>query len=209
MRFRESAPELWVAAERGETEGVRRLLAGGADIETRGGLHQVSPLVIAVGMGCIARGKSLARYEELVLLLLQHGADVSATDIFGRPALHVAASNGLEAVVLLLLQHGADVSSKGGDGWSPLHEAARQGLEQAILMLLEHGADVSSTDWLGQTPEEVARQRSHPEVAAMLKEAVSRAKCVAFAMGLLGRLGSESWVHALDVETMRMVLEQV
>jgi len=113
-------------------------------------------------------------------------------------------------VVLLLLQHGADVSSKTKLGSSPLHMAALKGHKQVILTLLEHGADVSSTDLVGQTPEGLATSHSHLQAAAMLKaEAVSRAKCVAFAMGLLGRLGAESWVHALDAEMVRKVLEQV
>jgi hypothetical protein len=87
---------------------------------------------------------------------------------------------------------------------------AHKGHEQVILMLLEHGADVSSTDLLGRTPEGVATSHSHLQAAAMLKaEALIRAKCVAFAMGLLGRLGAESWVHALDAEMVRKVLEQV
>ena len=213
VRFREFVPDLWVAAARGNPQRVRRLLAGGADVEKKGGLSQTSPLFAAARMGTIftiASAESYARHEEVVLLLLQHSADVSAADVFGRTALHVSSWQGHEAVVLLLLQHGADVSSKTKLGSSPLHMAALKGHKQVILTLLEHGADVSSTDLVGQTPEGLATSHSHLQAAAMLKaEAVSRAKCVAFAMGLLGRLGAESWVHALDAEMVRKVLEQV
>ena len=77
-------------------------------------------------------------------------------------------------------------------------------------MLLEHGADVSSTNNDGNTPEDIATRHSHLQVAVILKAvAVSWAKCVAFAMGLQGRLGAGSWVHALDAEMVRTVLEQV
>ena len=78
-----------------------------------------------------------------------------------------------------------------------------------ILMLIEHKADVFSTDNFGNTPQDVATSHSHPHVATILKAGAVRAKCVAFAMGLQGRLGAGSWVHALDAEMVRKVLEQV
>jgi hypothetical protein len=50
----------------------------------------------------------------------------------------------------------------------------------------------------------------HPEVVAILQEAaVTRAKCVAFAMGHHERLGVGSLVAPLDAEVVRMVLQLV
>jgi len=43
--------KLWVAAARGATEEVRRLLMGGANIELRGGRLRLSPLLAATGIG--------------------------------------------------------------------------------------------------------------------------------------------------------------
>jgi len=61
----------------------------------------------------------------------------------------------------------------------------------------------------GRTVEEECAF-AHPEIAAMFKaEAMQRAKCVAFAMGQLERLGAGSRVQELDAGVVRMVLERV
>ena len=98
--FGEFAPEIWVAAAYGDTEGVRRLIAGGVDIEARHGKFRSTPLLAAVRTGHNASAESLAGREEVVLLLLQHGADVSAADVLGRTALHLTASKGCAAALL-------------------------------------------------------------------------------------------------------------
>jgi hypothetical protein len=104
----------------------------------------------------------------------------------------------------------SDVSVADIFGWTALHFAALQDHAAVVLLLIQHGADVSSMNNDGDTPEDVATCFLHLHVAAMLRaEAVSRARRVAFSMGLQGRLGAESWVHALDAEMVRKVLEQV
>jgi ankyrin repeat protein len=179
-------PALWTAVE---PEEVRQLLADGADVEERGGPMKTSPLHQAALVG----GEAVAR------LLLEHGADVSVKDRFGFTPLHWAAVVGGEAVTRLLLEHGADVSSKNNSGGTPLHLDARSGNQAVALLLLQAGANVSATDTAGDTPEDIATAASHLELAAMLEEeAVSRAKCVAFAMGQHARLGAVSWVQKLD-----------
>ncbi|KAJ1492211.1 ankyrin repeat-containing domain protein [Baffinella frigidus] len=60
---------------------------------------------------------------EVVALLLEHNADVSAKSYHGRTPLHAAASAGHEAVSLLLLERGADVKAKSSSGQTP-EEAA-------------------------------------------------------------------------------------
>ena len=60
------------------------------------------------------------------------------------------------------------------------------------------------------TSEDFATRNAHPQIVAMLTtEAVSRAKCLAFAMGHHARLGSGSRLRRLDPEVLRMMLEQV
>jgi len=60
-------PALWAAARDGRTEEVRQLLAEKADVEERGGSAKFTPLHIAAFQG-----------RDAVLLLLDHGADISA-----------------------------------------------------------------------------------------------------------------------------------
>ena len=150
-------------------------------------------------------------HVELVQFLLEKGANVSA--IFpnrGFSLLELAAHHGNEAVALLLLQHGADVSERDNNGLTALHTAAFIGRDAVVQVLIEHRANVSAEDINGRTPQDLATSRGHIQVVGMLKAAaVTRAKCVAFAMGHHKRLGMGSRVEGLDPEVLRMVLEQV
>jgi ankyrin repeat protein len=53
---------------------------------------------------------ALCKYEEISLLLLQHGADVTLKDKNGRSALHFASASGMSNAVKKLIQLGADVN---------------------------------------------------------------------------------------------------
>jgi hypothetical protein len=89
-----------------------------------------------------------------------------------------------------------------------------------VRVLLQYGANGEAKDNGGDTPEDYAtayiininttHSQSHLQIVAMLQaEAVTRAKCVAFAMGHHERLGVGSRMEALDPEVVRKVLEQV
>jgi hypothetical protein len=186
---------------------VRQLLAEEVDIEERGGPRATTPLLAA----------SVNGQAEVVMLLLEHGADASAKDNDGWTTMHAAAYWGLEAILLMLLEHGADSSAKDNAGWTPLHAAAYPGQGETARLLLEHGADLQSRTDDGltprQTPEDVATAQQRPQIVAMLqaeaerREAVRRARCEAFAMGHQERLGAGSRVGWLDAGVVRMVLE--
>jgi len=110
-------PALWTAAARGHTAEVRYLLAtDGTDIEERGGEGGSSPLHCAADHG----------HLEASRLLLEAGADLSATTDDGRTPLHYAAQQGREDVMQLLLDHTPDVSVQDTDGRTPLHYATLQ-----------------------------------------------------------------------------------
>ena len=68
----------------GGTEEVRRLLGEEVDIEAKGGMNAGTPLHVACSYGRV----------EVLLLLLENGADVSSQDIHGRSPLHAAAIQG-------------------------------------------------------------------------------------------------------------------
>jgi len=110
----------------------------------------------------------------------------------------------------VLLQHRADVSATTNWGATALLIAALRGNDELVRVLIEHRANVAATNNAGATPEDLATHHSHHQIAAMLKaEAASRAKCVAFVMGHHARLGAGSRVRWLDLEVVRMVVEQV
>jgi serine/threonine-protein phosphatase 6 regulatory ankyrin repeat subunit B len=150
-------------------------------------------------------------------LLLAEGADVSAKDKSGATPLHFAATYGEELMAELLLQNKADVSVQTTTTKStPLHYAARFNRMLVVDLLLAAGADVSVKDScrldvrVRNTPREEAMLHSHHHIAATIEAVeVSRAKDVAFSMGLAERLGAQSCVNALDAEMLRLVLDNV
>lgn len=87
-----------------------------------------------------------AAYEgqgEAVELLLKKGANINATDGFGRTALWYVALGGHPDVAQLLLERGADprISIKQSrTSKSPLEEAAQEGETKIVEMFLERGA---------------------------------------------------------------------
>ena len=193
-------PRLWKAAANGRVERVRQLLAGGADMEERGGVFESNPLHMAARRGQV----------DVVGMLLEAGANLSSTYHNGETPLHCAARHGRHAVIMLLLCKGANVFSKNNQGWMALHGAACSGHDAVVRALIKHGVDVSAKTHDGLTAEDLATAHSHIETAEALKaEAERRAKCEAFATGQHPRLGERSQVLALDVGVVRMVLDQV
>ena len=159
-------------------------------------------------------------HEAVALRLLQHGADVSARDNAGISPLDNAARRGQAGRVqdvrpVLAQQHGHPLLSskiflKDDSGMTALHWAALVGNDAVVQLLLEHRASVSAEDIHGRTPQDLATSQGRSQVVAMFQAAaVTRAKCVAFAMGHHTRLGEGSLVEGLDPGVLRMVLEQV
>ena len=144
------------AAMRGETEEVRLLLRGGADVNGPQGDGMT-------GLHWAAHNGDLATMQ----VLLYAGANAKATTrLSGQTPLHLASSARRGDAVALLLESGGDVNSFTSTGLSPLHLAAEAGGADAVGVLLEHGADVDATDWRSErTPLMFATARNR--LAAM------------------------------------------
>jgi len=122
---------LGLASFFGHEEIVAFLLANGAQVNAVSKNDmKVMPLHSAVA----ASRLSVAR------LLLEHAADVSATQEGGFTPLHSAANNGQEEMVRLLLAHGADVNSKDPEGVTPLQLALEREHSAVASLLKERGA---------------------------------------------------------------------
>lgn len=116
-----------------DAASIRAAIAAGADVNREAG----TALTMAVG----------TRSEEMVRLLLEHGADAAATS----EALDMAISTGSERIDRLLLEHGADPRCADSLGWTPLHRAAALRNPSLVRLLLQVGADPAARNAHGET----------------------------------------------------------
>lgn len=153
-----------IAARRGHADVLALLLDGGAraDLLSKDG---ATPLDEALRYRQVAVAKVLlerkdvtlnpVRIEELVLegrtelveVLLDHGAQATATTRLGSTLLHDAALKGNAPMVELLLRKGAQVDARNvSSGGTALHDAALAGQQDVVSLLLAHGAVIDLPD---------------------------------------------------------------
>ena len=151
------------AAQRGDLDAVRRLLQGGADVNTAQG-DGMTALHWAAEQGD----------EELGEVLIYAGARVDAGTRIGHyTPLHLAARGAHASVVTLLLEAGSDPAARTtNSGASPLHLAAASSDPRVVSELIEWGADVNVREsaW-GQTPLIFAAANNRVEVIRALLQA--------------------------------------
>lgn len=123
--------QLMEAADSGDAEKARQLLARGARVNERDP-HGWSALVKA----------SWADHEKIVKILVEAGAEVDATNEKGVNALFFASAHGKVDIVKTLLAHGANPNFKYSEDINPLMTAVRKGKSQVVELLLENGAEV-------------------------------------------------------------------
>lgn len=175
MQFTGLRTPLIEAVQTNYTAEVRSLLEQGADPNVHVGYkpepfswqHVLrlfrlrSPLPPPEGLPILIDAAQSDR-DDIVRLLLEHGADVDARDNSYRQwtALHYAADYRALATVKVLLAHGANVHARDGSGETPLFEAVRRDESEAgyppgqscVALLLDHGADPRSRADDGDTP---------------------------------------------------------
>ena len=130
----------------------RRLFIGKADSEKMTALHYA------------ARD----RHKAVVLLLLEHGADMEAKDYLRKTVLCYGATDGQEAVVRLLREKAVDIKAKNIDKRTALHQAAISGRAAVVQLLLEKGADVEAKDKDRRTALHWTAGRRHEAVVRLL-----------------------------------------
>jgi len=159
------------ALMRGATDEakIRLLVAADAQVNARSAMGNTA-LILA------ARPYGSAR---AVKLLLDHGAEVNTTNVFGATPLMAAAASEDEDTVRLLLDHGANVNLKPamngdgllfGGGRTPLMWAAFRGNEGLVKLLLARGAQVNDFTLLGSALSQAA-WAGNPRVSRILLEA--------------------------------------
>jgi len=137
------------AAESGDLEKVKILIASGADVNAQGSFGAL-PLGLAAGRG----------HLEVVRTLIQAGADVNWEATHGQTALNVAAHMGHHEVLKALIEAGADVNQKVKSsqvserfqGATALFFATESDSSETIKTLLQSGSDLNSINQMGMTP---------------------------------------------------------
>jgi uncharacterized protein len=165
---------LMIAAALGFSEIVARLLAHGAAVnasDERGtrALHAAAQFAF--------RSSETDSSRRSIQLLLEHGAEVDATNAAGQTALLLllggSADPGsgsdqkhlLELLPLFLFAH-ADLDIQDERGVGPLHACAMHGLLLVARALLAAKADPMRRDVLERTPRQVAHMLGYIDLAA-------------------------------------------
>jgi ankyrin repeat protein len=147
---------LCMASSRGHTEVVRSLIDRGADLNAKSDdwMDLVGPVWWTPLHAAIYK-----KHRDIVLLLLEGGADTETRSNRGETALYLASSCGRTEIMRLLFSHGADPNARVGTcyvGWTPLHAASHRGRPEVARMLVEHGANPNALDYLGGTALHIA-----------------------------------------------------
>ncbi len=150
---------LMAAVRFGKTESVATLLARNANPNIPDKIGHI-PLALA------AHNENM---QEIVKLLVKHGAEINAKGYYGRTALHYAAIHGDIEMASFLLENGADLNLRGDVfGFSPLFCAVNCQKAPMVEFLLEQGASVSLTDDSERTVMDIARHKN-PKIVQLLE----------------------------------------
>jgi len=150
---------LFDAVKVGNTAGIERLLASGAEVDSRD-RDQATLLIVA----------ALNDQPAVAELLLSKGADVMARNAGGFTPLHAAAYSGSVPIAELLLENGAvleDAANKAGV--TPLMVAVEENHVAMLELLIARGADVNRPESHGYTPMTRAGFKGHRDIIRVLK----------------------------------------
>lgn len=180
--------EFLCAAEDGDIDKVKELLASGIDIKFKYSSALLSvvennhpdmvKLLIKSGadvnIKCM-EGYPLLRHAnsiEILQILIDNGADVNAKGKYDKTVLQGAIGDKRFENVKMLIEGGADVDIKDDiAGQTALHWAMKGQQIKIIELLIRNGADVNARDKKERTPLDFAVDRRDEKAAVLLREA--------------------------------------
>jgi len=151
---------LMKAVQSNDVAAVKKLIDQGVNVSELDA-KQDAPLVMAAYLG----------HTEIVRLLLEAGADVTAVDPgMKATALHAASYAGRTEAARLLIQYHIDIDKQGPyNGYTALHDAIWQNNIDTARVLIDAGANLNLKSNEGQTPLEFAKSKNRREIVAMIE----------------------------------------
>jgi ankyrin repeat protein len=140
-------PALFLAAWRNYEGIVRFLLEKKVNPNYHGDEQGLTPLCAAAQEGLSGMTK----------ILLTSGAEINATNNFGRTTLSLACSMGRLPVAQYLVEKGANVNSQDIEGLTPLMLAISSGQAGLVDLLLQNGANPNLRSKNGKNATDFAR----------------------------------------------------
>lgn len=112
--------------------------------------------------------------RDVVLRLIEKGADVDAPGFMNMTPLVAAVLMGHTDVAGILIDKGADVNKKGIYGLTPLMAATANNNVEIVALLLKHGAAVQDPDTGGHPSLDMAVKQGYTKIAEMLQKAADK-----------------------------------
>jgi ankyrin repeat protein len=152
---------LMQAVNHNDITRVKTLIQQGTDVNELDA-NQDAPLVMAAYKG----------HTEIVQLLLEAGADVTARDPgMKATALHAAAYAGRTEAAQLLLQYHIDIDKQGPyNGYTALHDAIWQGHDAIAQLLIDAGANLTLQSHAGETPLAFAKTKHRQAIVNLIEQ---------------------------------------
>ncbi|KAK6619535.1 hypothetical protein RUM43_012292 [Polyplax serrata] len=109
--------------------------------------------------------------DDILLKLIETGANINCRDTAGYTPLHYACQSNHLTTIRLLIQKGqAQVQSRNANtGWVPLHEAAWRGLSEVVQLLLGLNAPAHPRTQDGETPLMLAQRKGFQDCVEILR----------------------------------------
>lgn len=149
---------LMIASHYGHAAVVEQLLQNGTEVDVKDRQFYKTALVRAAEAG----------HEDIIKILVAHGASVNSEASDGVKPLLFAAWAGHYNATKLLLEKGSDVESRDAYGRTALSMAAEAGHDTVAALLVNNGAAVDSQDDAGKTPLLYAAARGRSRVVHYL-----------------------------------------